>query len=299
MVKEQVTSNIKLQENTVGDFYDRWSPQLMDRWKIMEETSALHYGYHTIKTKSMKQSFLNMNDYVAELLDLNNQKKDSILDAGCGIGGTSIYFSKMYPESSFTGITISSNQILLAKNLINKNKVSNVKFKNNSYLNTDFSDNQFDKIFALESFSYCIDYKKFLDEMYRILKPGGRLVVVDVFRTSKKIGNLMDKIYYCFSTSYGNAVLTKITDYKKYLNKKGFKDIYIENITWNVAPSVFLWSFPAISNYISNKFKFEKSFDKDNKKKDIQYDKYGNLFAFIVGACGVIKYYGTSAKKKE
>ena len=135
--------------------------------------------------------------------------------------------------------------------------------------------------------------------MYRILKPGGRLVVVDVFRTSKKIGNLMDKIYYCFSTSYGNAVLTKITDYKKYLNKRGFKDIYIENITWNVAPSVFLWSFPAISNYISNKFKFEKSFDKDSKKKNIQYDKYGNLFAFIVGACGVIKYYGTSAKKKE
>jgi len=299
MNDEKGVITVKFQEKNVGDFYNRWSSELMKRWKAMEETSALHYGFHTLKTKSMKQSFLNMNDYVAKLLNINEVKNQQILDAGCGIGGTSIYFSKMYPNLAFTGITISSHQISMAQELSKKMNISNARFEFYNYLNTGFSDNQFDKIFALESFSYCTNYKKFIDEMYRILKPGGTLAVVDAFRTPRKIGNMMKKTYNCFSTAYGNAVLTRIDEYKKYLNEKGFENILVENITWNVAPSVFLWSFPAISNYVSKKIKVNKSSENSKNNDKNQYDKYGNLFAFIVGACGIIKYYGTSAIKKK
>lgn len=299
MKEEDSSISIKNQEQIVGQFYDKWSPRIMDKWKAMEITSSLHYGYHTLKTTSLVQSNINMNDYVAKLLKLNNEKDVDILDAGCGIGGTSVYFSKRFPKVNLTGITISPKQVTMAEKLAKKMDVTNAKFKIDNYMQTSFSDNSFDKIFALESFSYCPNYKKFLDEMYRILKPGGILAVVDVFRTSKNINSFMQKIYNNFSVGYGNAVLTNIKDYENYLRKKGFNNIIIENITWNVAPSVLLWSFAVLSSLLSKKLKISGSKNNNLRCNKIECDQYGNIYAFIVGACGIIKYMGTSATKKE
>jgi ubiquinone/menaquinone biosynthesis C-methylase UbiE len=289
----------KNKEKLIGDFYNQWSEQISKN-DFIKKTLAHHYGYHTKGIRTLKDALINMNEYVAELLQLENKKDIKILDAGCGIGGTSIYFSKKYPDVSFMGITIASHQVKLAKKFAEAQNISNAKFIYGNYLNTEFKNNTFDGIFALESSQYATNHKAFLDEMYRILKPGGRFVVVDGFRTPRPLNPIMKKIYQRFCYDFGYVNLAIISEYKRYLEEKGFTEIFIKDISKNVQLSVFLIGVVTLPDFSFKIFK-KKIFPliDNNQNNDFSYQFHGNtIWAGICGLCKVIRYYGIYSVKK-
>ncbi len=107
---------------------------------------------------------------------------DTVLDAGCGVGGSSIFLASTL-GCRVTGITLSERQVNLA--IENAKKTENidglVDFKVMNYYATDFPDASFDVIWGCESICYADSKEQFIKEAYRLLKPGGRLVVADGF----------------------------------------------------------------------------------------------------------------------
>jgi ubiquinone/menaquinone biosynthesis C-methylase UbiE len=285
-------------ENIVGKFYDEYSPVLQN-WANFEKTLSIHYGYFQKGTITNKQAILNMNDFVAELLNLNKKEKLMVLDAGCGVGGTSIYLAKKYPNIEFTGITIAPGQVELAKNYSKKRNASNTKFMVTDYLKTNFPDNNFDKIFALESFVYAKDPQAFINEMYRILKPGGNLAVIDCFKRKKKLNPTMQKIYRQFTIEFGYAKPTEINSFKEDLKNNGFSNVKVKDISRNVGVSVFftsLYSTPVfVSKMIKRALKFGKLKVTDNL---VGYSRGATVLGGIVGLSGVIGYFATSCVKE-
>jgi len=101
----------------------------------------------------------------------------TVLDVGCGIGGTSRYIAKRFPEASVTGITISPEQQKRATALAAERNVPNAKFELCDALDMKYEDNSFDLVWACESGEHMPDKVKYVEEMARVLKPGGRIVV--------------------------------------------------------------------------------------------------------------------------
>lgn len=286
--------DFKNHEKIVGNFYNEWSKCFQN-----DETLAMHCGYHKKGTKSFEESLLNMNDYVADLLHLSDKNNINILDAGCGIGGTLIYLAKKYPNVKFTGITIASDQVALATKYARDRDVSNTKFMFGNYIKTDFLDNSFDGVFALESSNYISDHNAFVNEMYRILKPDGHLAVVDGFRTPRPINFMMEKIYQQFRIEFGYVDPAIISNFEHYLKQRGFAEIKIEDISKNVRNSVFQWSILDAPTYISKMLKRTINFGRINPNEDpSSYFKGNMVLGGICGLCGVIRYYGISAVKK-
>ena len=99
------------------------------------------------------------------------KSSDAILDAGCGIGGSSIFLAERI-GCSVTGISLSERQVNKAKELAIEKKVeANVDFKVMNFCVTNFPDENFDVVWGCESICYADDKEQFIKEAYRVLKP--------------------------------------------------------------------------------------------------------------------------------
>jgi SAM-dependent methyltransferase len=190
-----------------------------------------------------------MNDFVGRLLDIDKKDKKSkkILDAGCGVGGTAIYLAKKYPNVNFIGFTDVSEHIEMAKILAKENNVvDNTDFISKDFNNTDFPSNQFDAIYLVESSCYALDKKHLVSELYRILKPGGILVIIDAFLTNVQLNPFVKKIYIWFCKGWGLSNLIKLAEFEDFLNTEGFHKIETRDLTGNVMRTIIRGDFLSI-----------------------------------------------------
>ncbi len=145
---------------------------------------GMHYGLWEDDTRNLSEALQNENDYVKLKLDLKPDEK--ILDVGCGVGGIMEFLASRY-DIPVMGITISSEQVKKGRKMSEKMSLQNLlKFMKRDYHKTDFPDESFDKIYAVESADASNPVSSFLKEMYRILKSGGKILIVDAFLQKPK-----------------------------------------------------------------------------------------------------------------
>ena len=108
---------------------------------------------------------------------------ETILDCGCGIGGTMKQIALLHPNTNVYGINISDGQIKMAEQVLEG--LDNCNLSVQDYTNTNFEDNSFDVIYFCESICYN-EYGKVLTEVYRILKPNGTLYIKDLVTKCSK-----------------------------------------------------------------------------------------------------------------
>jgi len=97
-------------------------------------------------------------------------KGDRVLDAGCGIGLTTIRLAKKH-NCRATGIDTSEKLIGWARK--NANQLKNAEFMVADIRNLPFKDNTFDAVICESVLAFIPDKKKTLAELARVVKPGG------------------------------------------------------------------------------------------------------------------------------
>ena len=121
-------------------------------------------------------------------------KKDSrnaeVLDYGCGVGPSIIEVSNYKPKKVI-GIDISEISIKKAKDKT-KYLGSMVELKVDNCEKTSFENNRFDLVYG-HGILHHLEFSKCLDEILRILKPGGSLIFVEPLGTNPII-NLYRKL---------------------------------------------------------------------------------------------------------
>ncbi|KYK27465.1 hypothetical protein AYK20_02620 [Thermoplasmatales archaeon SG8-52-1] len=201
-------------ENEAKEYYDIvWSNPNRIR-QIVKEIPSWHFGFYEKGIKNSKEAKINMMKYVDQLLEVDNESNIKILDAGSGVGSTSIHLAKKYQKCEFHGITISKYESLIAGLLQKKEKISNVRFQQGSYMQTSYKKNSFDRIFALESVIYAPNKEEFVKEMFRILKPKGKIVILDVFPKKYQFNFLSIKV--------DNYL------YKRKISEKNLRNYYVD-----------------------------------------------------------------------
>lgn len=110
-------------------------------------------------------------------LDLFGDEK--VLDIGSGPGELSMEIAKRLADGGFLqGIDLSPQMIELAKRIAEQQERKNVAFATGDALALDFDDDSFDVVVSSNAFPWVPDRQKFLKEVLRVLKPGGRLGLV-------------------------------------------------------------------------------------------------------------------------
>ncbi|SEM00371.1 Ubiquinone/menaquinone biosynthesis C-methylase UbiE [Aquimarina amphilecti] len=260
-------------ENLI-ELYD----EATEDYEFWSKDFNMHFGYYIpFKTTLFKRdTMLNeMNNQIFNRLSFN-KKNGLIADLGCGIGGTMRYGLRKYPRVNILGITLSSFQVTQGnKRLENMNGL----ILKENYNHTSFASNSFDSAYAIESYCHSGHSKKVLNEAYRIIKPGGKLVIADAF-LKKDEDQLCPGSHYCYDQlckGWSLEGLGSIHRVKKSLEEVGFKNITIKDVSFRVAPSVLHVPF-AITGFI-----LKKLFKRETLKPQSWKNLKGSLFALLSG----------------
>ena len=107
-----------------------------------------------------------------------------ILDAGCGFGGTDIFLSQYFPESEIIGIDLSETLLQHADMLLRKSNAENrVKFERADIHKIPFEKDTFNAVLSINMVHLVDNPVKMINEIERVLHPGGYLLVIDIRRS--------------------------------------------------------------------------------------------------------------------
>lgn len=180
----------------------------------------MHYGYWTDDTVTLRQATQKFNDVLIEKANIS--KDDIVLDAGCGVGGASIYLAKTVGCRAI-GITLCRHQVEQAyKNAKKEGVLHLVEFYEMDYLRTAFKEKTFTVVWGFESICYAQSKERFAAEAFRVLKNGGRMIVADGFASRQLYEGEDKRLMQRWLDGWIVNSLDTPADWKEHARKAGF-----------------------------------------------------------------------------
>ena len=194
--------------------------ELLAKHIPVEEWQFMNYGYVPNSNEealdlpegSTTQKYpLQMYHYLAIKADIAGKQ---VLEVGSGRGGGARHIAGTLSPAFYTGMDLAQSAVDLANRI---HKLPNLKFIQGSAEAIPIPDDSIDVVVNVESCHAYGSVDKFLSEVKRVLKPGGRLLLVD-FRNEENVENM--------------------TTLKNQLRNSGLEMLEEENITSNVIKSI-------------------------------------------------------------
>jgi len=158
----------------------------LDRYYREIWGSHVHHGLWFTGKESVEVATRNLISEVARWAELTPEAESTgaskkqqltVADVGCGYGGTSRVLASEYGVSKVVGFTLSSAQAAYARE--QTPGVSNPEYRVQSWLECDLPSASCDAVVAIESLSHMLDKPRAFAHAARVLRPGGRMVLVD------------------------------------------------------------------------------------------------------------------------
>jgi SAM-dependent methyltransferase len=211
--------------------FGRWSPNY-----------NMHFGWWApgMSVLDREPMLERMNEEVVVALELPDHQHSRAMDLGCGAAATSRTLARRHLRCDITGVTVVREQVDLGMRLNRKAGLARrIAFMLADFSATWAASSSQDAVFALESFCYADgpDKGSAIREAARLLKPGGRLVVVDGFLAAGEPRGVIGWCYRRWCRSWAIEELAQVEEFRAALWDAGFEQVEVRDLFAQVAPS--------------------------------------------------------------
>lgn len=208
----------------------------------------MHFGYWRPGLNPFRREAMleELNAQVLKRLRIPTGTPSRLVDLGGGTGATARAAVALYPQLAADVVTIVARQIEIGARLnATAPRGHAVAMHCADYASTGLPAGTYDAVCLIESACHAPGPTKstVLAEAYRLLKPGGRLVMVDAMLLRAVpahglLSRLMNRIYRQWCVSWAVPELCRLDLLPDAMRQIGFEDTRFENWSWRVAPSV-------------------------------------------------------------
>eukprot|EP00270_Netrium_digitus_P006721 TRINITY_DN1937_c0_g1_i2.p1 TRINITY_DN1937_c0_g1~~TRINITY_DN1937_c0_g1_i2.p1 ORF type:complete len:366 (+),score=49.01 TRINITY_DN1937_c0_g1_i2:84-1181(+) len=243
----------KLKEG-IADFYNASSGVWEDIWG-----EHMHHGFYHGKTpRSLADHKLAQIEMIERSLAFayvpdDERRPKKIADIGCGIGGSSRYLGKKY-GATVRGLTLSPFQAEMGNQKNDQqNLFPQVQLQVADAMQAPFPDGEFDLVWSMESGEHMPEKPKFVAELVRLVKPGGRIIIVTWCHRDLEEGETSLKphelgLLQLICDTYYLPAWCSMADYVRLCTASGLQNVrsadWTENVTefWPaVISTAFTW----------------------------------------------------------
>jgi len=165
------------------------------------------------------------NDRLIDLLNIKEMKKPKILEVGCSTGYITRHIAQKF-DCEIIGVDLSALLLDIAEEESRKLDLKNISFKYANVENLPFSDNTFDIVYGEAITALVPDPVKVLGEYKRVLKQGGKVATLDLFKKESLSDDFVEETNKLMSQVIGTQVkLRDLGEWEKIFKESGFASI--------------------------------------------------------------------------
>jgi tocopherol O-methyltransferase len=159
-------------------YYDRHTVSFV---RFGQGRASIHRAVWGPHTQTQEEAFHYVDDQIAALVRRADAPLSAVhvIDLGCGVGSSLCYLAERLPIRG-TGVTLSSAQAQMARQFIEAaGLAARVECLEGDFTNLPPTIKPADLAYAIESFVHGPSPERFFEQIRRVLKPGGRLLICD------------------------------------------------------------------------------------------------------------------------
>ena len=219
-------------EAETEEYYDHEDVVYRALW---DKDGSVHWGlFEDGANMTFLEAGANLNRVMAQRGQLTTESH--VIDVGCGSGTTAIALCK-YVGCQVTGVDLSGVRIANAIDSLEEHPEdvrAKVDFKKGSATDLPIENETFTHAWSQATIYHVPDKVKVLEEVYRVLKPGGIFVFDDLIKPQPNIGEKARKFVYerlLYDTDFS------FSSYQDALKATGFQILEAEDISRHLKTS--------------------------------------------------------------
>jgi ubiquinone/menaquinone biosynthesis C-methylase UbiE len=164
-------------------------------------------------------------DRLIKLLNIKEMEKPKILEVGCSTGYITRYVAQKF-DCEIIGVDLSTLLMEIAEEESRRLNLKNISFEYANVENLPYPDNTFDIVYGEAITALVSDPLKVLEEYKRVLKPGGRVATLDLFKKESLSAEFVAETNKIMSKVIGAQIkIRSLREWKQIFEESGFNSI--------------------------------------------------------------------------
>ncbi len=167
------------------------------------------YQIDSENSKNYYQKFLNQKSeqqkFLEEILGEDDKSNFKICDIACGSGTLTHHLLQKFPNADFFLADINDTALTLAKENLDTKR--NIEFLNSSVFALDYKSETFDRVFCWQTLLALDKPQDALNELIRICKPGGKVILSSLFNIHHDVDIYTSFIDHTLASSKENIYM--------------------------------------------------------------------------------------------